>query len=224
MSEKLDIRKMSVNPENPRTMSEFMEGKLIESILVFPRMLELRPIIVNGQNVVLGGNMRLAMLKKILDMEDDEIEDYMFNQKKYRLMDAGEQKKLHDFWKKFKKKPEVSVRVAENLSESEEREFLVKDNMHYGEDDVNILKKNFDKDIIEDITGSVPWNLYDYDDKMNFEEKDVKALKLERFSCGYVEVVVTNEEAKILQERLDAYMASHESSDGFLGHILGMNK
>ncbi len=224
MSEKLDIRKMSVNPENPRTMSEFMEGKLIESILVFPRMLELRPIIVNGQNVVLGGNMRLAMLKKILDMEDDEIEDYMFNQKKYRLMDAGEQKKLHDFWKKFKKKPEVSVRVAENLSESEEREFLVKDNMHYGEDDVNILKKNFDKDIIEDITGSVPWNLYDYDDKMNFEGNDVKALKLERFSCGYVEVVVTNEEAKILQERLDAYMASHESSDGFLGHILGMNK
>ncbi len=215
---------MSVNPENPRTMSEFMEGKLIESILVFPRMLELRPIIVNGQNVVLGGNMRLAMLKKILELEEGEIEDYMFNQKKYRLMDAGEQKKLHDFWKKFKKKPEVSVRVAENLSESEEREFLVKDNMHYGEDDVNILKKNFDKDVIEDIAGSVPWNLYDYDDMINFEEKDVKALKQERFSCGYVVVVVTNEESKTLQERLDAYMASHESSDGFLGHILGMNK
>lgn len=34
---KKDIRKLKANPDNPRTMSEFMEGKLIESILVFPK-------------------------------------------------------------------------------------------------------------------------------------------------------------------------------------------
>lgn len=107
MSEKFDIRKLSVNPENPRTASEFMEGKLIESILVFPKMLEVRPIVVNKENTVLGGNMRLAMLKRIVEMDNDEIEDYLFNQKKFRLMPNSGKEDLKKFWADFKKKPIV---------------------------------------------------------------------------------------------------------------------
>ena len=64
MSEKFDIRKLSVNPENPRTASEFMEGKLIESILVFPKMLEVRPIVVNKENTVLGLISRKSLLSR----------------------------------------------------------------------------------------------------------------------------------------------------------------
>lgn len=139
MSEKLDIRTLSINPENPRTASEFMEGKLIESILVFPKMLEVRPIVVNKENTVLGGNMRLAMLQKIMDMDDDEIEDYMFNQKKYRLMPNEEKERLRDYWSKFKEEPVVPIRRAEDFTDDEEHEFLIKDNLHYGEDDVDVL-------------------------------------------------------------------------------------
>ena len=83
--EKKDIRKLKPNPDNPRTMSEFMEGKLIESILVFPAMLELRPILINKDDVIVGGNGRVECLNKILELDDNEIEDYLFNQKKFRM-------------------------------------------------------------------------------------------------------------------------------------------
>lgn len=221
MDGKIDIRKLTINPENPRTASEFMEGKLIESILVFPKMLEVRPIVINKENVVLGGNLRLAMLLKIEEMEDDEIEDYMFNQKKYRLMPNEDKSALIEFWKGFRKKPEVPFRLAENFSESEEHEFLVKDNLHYGEDDVDILKHNFDRESISDYTGSVAWNLYDYDDKMNDKKLNLTKKFPEHFKCGYVDCQMTNAEFETLCKCYAEYLEAHDGDgDGFLGYLL----
>lgn len=221
MSEKLDIRTLSINPENPRTASEFMEGKLIESILVFPKMLEVRPIVVNKENTVLGGNMRLAMLQKIMDMDDDEIEDYMFNQKKYRLMPNEEKERLRDYWRKFKEEPVVPIRRAEDFTDDEEHEFLIKDNLHYGEDDVDILKHNFDRESISDFTGSVAWNLYDYDDKMNDKELDLTKKFPEHFKCGYVECQMTNAEFEALCKVFAEYLEAHDGNgDGFLSYLL----
>ena len=57
--DKKDIRKLKPNPDNPRTISEFMEGKLIESLLVCPNMLELRPFLVYQVDVIVGGNGRV---------------------------------------------------------------------------------------------------------------------------------------------------------------------
>lgn len=221
MSEKLDIRTLSVNPENPRTASEFMEGKLIESILVFPKMLEVRPIVVNGENIVLGGNMRLSMLKKIMEMEDDEIEDYMFNQKKFRLMPNEDKEQLREYWKKFKEEPVVPVRRAEDFTDDEEHEFLIKDNLHYGEDDVDVLKHNFDRESISDFTGSVAWNLYDYDDKMNDKELNLTKKFPEHFKCGYVECQMTNAEFEALCKVFAEYLEAHDGNgDGFLSYLL----
>lgn len=221
MSEKLDIRTLSINPENPRTASEFMEGKLIESILVFPKMLEVRPIVVNKENTVLGGNMRLAMLLKIMDMDDDEIEDYMFNQKKYRLMPNEEKERLRDYWSKFKEEPVVPIRRAEDFTDDEEHEFLIKDNLHYGEDDVDVLKHNFDRESISDFTGSVAWNLYDYDDKMNDKELDLTKKFPEHFKCGYVECQMTNAEFEALCKVFAEYLEAHDGNgDGFLSYLL----
>ena len=221
MSEKLDIRTVSINPENPRTASEFMEGKLIESILVFPKMLEVRPIVVNKENTVLGGNMRLAMLQKIMDMDDDEIEDYMFNQKKYRLMPNEEKERLRDYWSKFKEEPVVPIRRAEDFTDDEEHEFLIKDNLHYGEDDVDVLKHNFDRESISDFTGSVAWNLYDYDDKMNDKELDLTKKFPEHFKCGYVECQMTNAEFEALCKVFAEYLEAHDGNgDGFLSYLL----
>lgn len=221
MSEKLDIRTISVNPENPRTASEFMEGKLIESILVFPKMLEVRPIVVNGENTVLGGNLRLSMLKKILEMDGDEIEDYMFNQKKYRLMPNEGKEQLREYWKKFKEEPVVPVRRAEDFTDDEEHEFLIKDNLHYGEDDVDVLKHNFDRESISDFTGSVAWNLYDYDDKMNDKELNLTKKFPEHFKCGYVECQMTNAEFEALCKVFAEYLESNDGNgDGFLSYLL----
>lgn len=221
MDQRINIKNLTPNPKNPRKWSEFMEGKLIESILVFPKMLEVRPIIVNKDKVVLGGNMRLSMLLKIAEMEDDEIEDYMFNQKKYRLMPNEGKKALQQFWKEFKKHQEVPVREENDFTEEEEDEFLVKDNLHYGEDDVDVLKHNFDREAINDYTGNVPWNLYDYDDRMNDKELVLTKKFPERFKCGYVECQMTNAEFEMLCKVFAEYLESNNGNgDCFLTYLL----
>lgn len=55
----IDIKFIHENPDNPRVVKDYKFKKLVKSIIEFPQMLELRPIVVNEDFVVLGGNMRL---------------------------------------------------------------------------------------------------------------------------------------------------------------------
>lgn len=214
---------IKINPINPRELSDFAEGKLIESILVFPKMLRLRPILLEEGNVAIGGNQRAHCLAKIAEMSQEEIVEYMFNQKKYRMMSAKSQEKIQKFWKKWKEKPTAWVRPATGLSEEEKKEILVKDNMHYGEDDMTVMKKHFDRDTVQDILGAVPWTMYDYDDKINDENIEKVRVVSQKLSCGYVSVVITDEELSLLNQELDAYLAEHEGgTDGFLTHLLSL--
>jgi DNA modification methylase len=61
----IKISDLKKNPNNPRLIKDDKFQKLVKSIENFPKMMELRPIIVNDQNIVLGGNMRLAALKEL---------------------------------------------------------------------------------------------------------------------------------------------------------------
>jgi len=56
--------KLKLNPDNPRTIKDTNFQKLVNSIKEFPEMLEIRPIVVNSDLVVLGGNMRLRACKE----------------------------------------------------------------------------------------------------------------------------------------------------------------
>lgn len=58
------ISEIRSNPENPRIIKNNKFYKLVNSIKQFPKMLELRPIVVNDKMVVLGGNMRLKACKE----------------------------------------------------------------------------------------------------------------------------------------------------------------
>jgi len=58
MVKKIHISKIQENKKNPRVIKGYKFEKLVKSIKDFPKMMELRPIIVNDQNVILGGNMR----------------------------------------------------------------------------------------------------------------------------------------------------------------------
>ena len=60
------------NPSNPRVIKNDKFDKLVQSIQDFPKMLELRPMVVNEDNVLLGGNMRLKALQHL---KYDEIPD-----------------------------------------------------------------------------------------------------------------------------------------------------
>lgn len=60
----VDINKIKENPRNPRKINEDMFDKLVNSVKEFPEMLEARPLIVDKDYVVIGGNMRLKALQK----------------------------------------------------------------------------------------------------------------------------------------------------------------
>ena len=59
MKELVLIKSLIANKNNPRFIKDDKFKKLVESIKAFPEMLELRPIIVDKEMIVLGGNMRL---------------------------------------------------------------------------------------------------------------------------------------------------------------------
>ena len=92
----MNINKIKPNPNNPRLIKDHKFKQLVKSIQDFPQMLELRPIVIDENNMVLGGNMRLKA-----------------------CIEAG----LTD----------VPVIHANNLSEEKKKEFIVKDNVGYGE-------------------------------------------------------------------------------------------
>ncbi len=58
------IAKIKANPDNPRIIKDDKFDKLVKSIQEFPQMLDLRPIVVNSDMMVLGGNMRLRACQK----------------------------------------------------------------------------------------------------------------------------------------------------------------
>ena len=68
MEKKVKLSKLKLNPKNPRRISETKMNALIDSILIFPKMLALRPIVVDGL-VALGGNQRTKALKEIAKMD-----------------------------------------------------------------------------------------------------------------------------------------------------------
>ena len=61
---KIDINKIKLNSNNPRIIKDNQFEKLVQSIKDFPEMLDKRPIVVDEDFVVLGGNMRLEACKK----------------------------------------------------------------------------------------------------------------------------------------------------------------
>lgn len=72
-TEEIALSRVVENEENPRTITTEKFQKLVKSILVFPRMLTLRPIVVDETFKVLGGNMRLKALRHITTMQEDGI-------------------------------------------------------------------------------------------------------------------------------------------------------
>lgn len=136
----LPLKKIKANQQNPRVISESRLKKLINSILVFPRMLSLRPIVINDQSVILGGNMRLTALSRIAQMTEEEILAQLELLPEYNdLPDGGAA--VREFWSEFQNKPQAEVVVADDLSEDEKKQFIIKDNVSFGDWDYDELEK-----------------------------------------------------------------------------------
>jgi len=68
----MKLKDIKANPNNPRVLRDDKFAKLKQSISEFPKMLSLRPMVIDENNMILGGNMRLRALQ---DLGYTEIND-----------------------------------------------------------------------------------------------------------------------------------------------------
>lgn len=116
---KIAINKIKPNPNNPRVIRDAKFDQLCDSLRSFPKMLEIRPIVVDENMMILGGNQRYAAAKAI-------------------------------------GLKTIEVKKAEDLTDDEKREFIIKDNLPYGEWNWEDLKTNWDVEKLEEWGLDVP--------------------------------------------------------------------
>lgn len=142
--ENINLHDLVENQDNPRTIEPQQMQKLVESILTFPKMLQMRPIVCNENRVILGGNMRFRALLNIEQMEDEAISNAI-EAVAVKLTDV-EKQQLYGHWETWKAEPKVEVVIADSLSDEETDEFIIKDNVYFGSWDEEKLKGTFDVD------------------------------------------------------------------------------
>ena len=125
------ITELRLNQDNPRVIKDDKFKKLVKSIQEFPQMLEIRPIVVNDEMVVLGGNMRLKA-----------------------CIEAGLK--------------EVPIIKASSLTPEQQKEFIIKDNVGFGEWEWDVLANEWDVEKLTDWGLDIP----DYEPKVLEAEED----------------------------------------------------
>ena len=128
---KVKVDKVKSNPKNPRLIKDDKFKKLVKSIKDFPEMESVRPIVVNKDMVILGGNMRYKA-----------------------MIECG-----------YK---EVNVEVVD-WSEDKQNEFIIKDNVGFGEWEWDEIANSWDMEQLEDWGLDLP--LFDYKE-IDAEEDD----------------------------------------------------
>ena len=156
--QKIKLEKIQINKDNPRTITKEKFDKLVNSILVFPKMLDIRPIVVDGNFIALGGNQRTEALKAISKMEMTNISDRLAEVSDFQRMDKADQENLMIFWSKWLKNKDVPIINAETLTEDEKKQFIIKDNNSFGEWDFAELAEKWDTNILQDWGVDFPEN------------------------------------------------------------------
>ena len=144
----IPLSKIILNKSNPRSCKEDKFAQLVESLLVFPKMLEKRPIVLDEHGIVLGGNMRTNALLWIREATPQQLKERMEAQTKYRQLTEYEQQQLLQYWLDWQQKPLVKVDYATDLTEAEKKEFVIKDNVGFGEWDWDALANEWDEQLL----------------------------------------------------------------------------
>tara|TARA_E500000318_G_C3563964_1_gene214821 strand:+ start:2419 stop:2997 length:579 start_codon:yes stop_codon:yes gene_type:complete len=181
MNKKVKISEVKKNPANPRLIKDYKYKKLVKSLKDFPQMLELRPIVVDEQMVILGGNMR------------------------YRAsIDAG----LSEVW----------IKVAENLTEEQKKEFIIKDNSNFGEWDWDLLANEWDIKALNDWGLDLPAVYFDNDEEPEFDQEELDE-DLDKYINNNIKQIVlyyNTEDYEKMQEKLEKLKESEGVEDNSL--------
>lgn len=159
----VELLKVRVNKKNPRTISKERFQKLINSLLSLPKMLEIRPIAVDGKGVALGGNMRFRALSEIAKMSADGLRKRLDTIRDVKKKTVEERKDLLDYWTNWIAKPMVTVVDASTLNPAEQKEFIIKDNGDFGQWDYDALANEWNADDLND-WGVDVWQNKEVDD------------------------------------------------------------
>lgn len=155
--EKVKLSQVTTNKANPRIITKEKFRRLVDSILVLPKMLEIRPIVVDGTMKTLGGNMRNEALKAIRKMSMPEIADRLNTLADFKSKMDGEKNVLLKWWEEWLKSPSVYIIRADELSEAEKKEFIIKDNVSFGTWDYDMLANQWVNVKLQD-WGMDVWN------------------------------------------------------------------
>lgn len=137
----MKLSDIKMNPSNPRVIKDERFEKLKKSISEFPAMLALRPLVINSDNVVLGGNMRLKALKEL----------------------------------GYKDIPDEWVKRADDLTDEEQRRFIIADNVGFGEHDWAMLATEWDVEELSDWGLDIPnWSAGMDENSMTDEDVDTE--------------------------------------------------
>lgn len=142
-TEKVKLSQVAANSDNPRTITQEKLDSLVLSILVLPKMLELRPVVVDSAMCALGGNMRLSALNRIASMESSKLFDILSSDDDFNEKTESERQKHLDWWATWRNEPYCFIVRADSLTESEKRQFIVKDNLSFGAWDWQKLTREF---------------------------------------------------------------------------------
>lgn len=152
-TEKVLLSQVKVNEANPRTITERKLQLLVDRLLAFPKMIELRPVVVDETLKALGGNMRTRAYNFIAGLPIEHIAARLAATKNYQRMTKAEQQQLLQYWQKWLDKPTVEIAKASTLTEAEKKEFIIADNASFGEWDYDKLANEWES---EDL---VSWGL-----------------------------------------------------------------
>ena len=155
-TEIVKLSQIAVNTANPRKISDENFDKLVNSILALPKMLTLRPIVVDNTMVALGGNMRYKALTYIADLNPDDLKDRLSAIRDFQKKTQAEQEALVSYWERWQDDPTAPVIKASELSDDEQREFIIKDNTGFGEWDTKMLAEDWEEEDLDD-WGVVNW-------------------------------------------------------------------
>lgn len=153
-TEKTPLARLVPNQDNPRKITNGNFELLVRSILSFPSMLELRPIIIDQQMNILGGNMRTLALQHIAQLDNHETRAYLAQAA--NLTDA-ERDRLATHWQHWRENPTVPTLLASQLTEAQKREFIIKDNSAFGHWDTERLLQEWQDLPLAD-WGLASWN------------------------------------------------------------------
>lgn len=145
----LPIEQINTWEGNPRTITKEDFDVLVNSLLSFPQMLfMLRPLVLDEQNKTRGGNMRIQALKHIATLSATQINLYLEEMPSFKTKTEEAQAKTRDFWAKWLKNPVAPFVRAEDMTEEELREFVIKDNVSGGTWDYDKLANEWDADLL----------------------------------------------------------------------------